>query len=448
VNFSELPMASTSQARLKREAPAGSEGRLPPLHILFVHSHATEIERCLLELDKVHFTVSAETVVTPEEFSERLSLHAYDLVVAEYPSPHWKETQALELLHQSKKEIPLIFVSGILQRESAAELITRGAYDCIEMDHIGHLPVAIRRALYEKTLRHERDRAENGLRHSEARYRALAGNLTFGICRCSLDGKFLEVNEAMVKMLGYASREELLAVNLASDLIQDPGKRAQLLGQPDSQGLVDPIEIEWKRKDGTALRVRLSGQEVLSEQSELDAYEVITEDVTKQRQLEDHLRQLAARDPLTGLANYRRLAEVLDMEIKRSERTGREFAVLLFDLDGLKKINDSYGHMTGSHALCRVADVLSFCRDIDTAARYGGDEFAVVLPETTVEAANQVAERICNSIANDGIEPKLSVSIGVAVFPRDGERIEALLRAADVAMFAMKARKHEILDAR
>jgi len=119
---------------------------------------------------------------------------------------------------------------------------------------------------------------------------------------------------------------------------------------------------------------------------------------------------------------------------------------LLFDLDGLKKINDRYGHLTGSHALCRVADVLSFCRDIDTAARYGGDEFAVVLPETGAEAANQAAERICNSIACDGLGPKLSVSIGVAVYPRDGQRIEALLRAADVEMYAMKARKHELRD--
>jgi diguanylate cyclase (GGDEF)-like protein/PAS domain S-box-containing protein len=316
------------------------------------------------------------------------------------------------------------------------------------MDHIGHLPVAIHRALDEKALRDERDRAQIGLKHSEARYRALTGNLSYGICRCSLDGKFLEVNEAMVKMLGYASREELLAVNIASDLIQDPVKLAQLLGQSGQQGSVDPIEIEWKRRDGTTLKVRLSGQEVMGEQGALDGYEVITEDVTKQRKLEDHLRQQAARDPLTGLANYRHLAEVLDMEIRRSERTGREFALLLFDLDGLKKINDRYGHLIGSHALCRVADVLSFCRDIDTAARYGGDEFAVVLPETGAEAANQVAQRICDSIANDGMGPLLSVSIGVAVYPHDGERIEALLRSADVAMYAMKVSKQKVLDAR
>ncbi len=357
------------------------------MHILFVHSHVAEVERCLQELNKVHFTVSAEVVVTPEEFTERLSSQSYDMVLAEYPNPNWRETQALELLHQSKKQIPLIFVGGTLQREKIAEFITKGAYDCIEMDHLGHLPVAIHRALDEKALRDERDRAQIGLKHSEARYRALTGNVSYGICRCSLDGKFLEVNEAMVKMLGYASREELLAVNLASDLIQDPVKLAQLLGQSGQQGSVDPIEIEWKRRDGTTLKVRLSGQEVMGEQGALDGYEVITEDVTKQRKLEDHLRQQAARDPLTGLANYRHLAEVLDMEIRRSERTGREFALLLFDLDGLKKINDRYGHLIGSHALCRVADVLSFCRDIDTAARYGGDEFAVVLPETGAEAA-------------------------------------------------------------
>ena len=133
--------------------------------------------------------------------------------------------------------------------------------------------------------------------------------------------------------------------------------------------------------------------------------------------------------------------ETVDSEIKRSERTGREFAVLLFDLDGLKQINDHYGHLVGSHALCRVADVLSFCRDIDTAARYGGDEFAVVLPETGAEAANQVAQRICDSIANDGMGPRISVSIGVAIYPHDGERIEALLRKADVAMYEMKAMK-------
>jgi two-component system cell cycle response regulator len=158
--------------------------------------------------------------------------------------------------------------------------------------------------------------------------------------------------------------------------------------------------------------------------------------------LESRLRKLAASDPLTGLANYRHLVDVLDMEIKRCERTNREFALLLFDLDGLKAINDRYGHMTGSQALCRVADVLSFCcRDIDTASRFGGDEFALVLPETNTEKANLVGRRICQSVAHDGKGPTLSISVGAGVYPHDGEKIESLLSAADSAMYSMKREK-------
>jgi diguanylate cyclase (GGDEF)-like protein len=251
----------------------------------------------------------------------------------------------------------------------------------------------------------------------------------------------------MMRMLGYGSREELLAVDLARDIIQDPSRRAQLLGQSVADALVDPIEIEWKRKDDDAtLKVRLSGREVLSEQGELEAYEVIAEDITRQRELEDHLRRQAASDPLTGLANYRHFVDVLDSEIKRSMRTNRKFALLFFDLDGLKLINDRDGHMIGSQALCRLADVLcSCCRDIDTPARFGGDEFALVLPETSAKSANLVAQRICESTANDGKGPKLSVSVGIALYPEDGHTIESLLCAADSALYSMK--RHRILPA-
>src|SRR4029077_12081067 len=131
--------------------------------------------------------------------------------------------------------------------------------------------------------------------------------------------------------------------------------------------------------------------------------------------------------------------DVLDSELKGSKRTNREFAMLFFDLDRLKLLNDPFGHITGSQALCRLADVLfSCCRDIDTPARFGGDEFAVVLPETNAEAANQVARRICESVGDDGKGPQLSVSFGVAVYPQDGETIERLLSQADSALYAMK----------
>jgi diguanylate cyclase (GGDEF)-like protein len=157
----------------------------------------------------------------------------------------------------------------------------------------------------------------------------------------------------------------------------------------------------------------------------------------------ENVRQLAASDPLTGLGNYRRLVDALESEIQRSQRTGRAFSLLLFDLDGLKKINDNYGHLVGSKALCRVANVLRVkSRTIDTAARYGGDEFALILPETGMNAAQDVARRICDRVVGDGELPPLSISVGVAVFAQDGETLEALVGAADKALYKNKTKGH------
>lgn len=160
---------------------------------------------------------------------------------------------------------------------------------------------------------------------------------------------------------------------------------------------------------------------------------------SERNRAEERAQQLAVTDGLTGLANYRRLIEVLETEIKRHGRTGRPFAVLLLDLDQLKKINDGHGHLVGGRALCRLAEVLrAHCREIDTPARYGGDEFAVVLPETDMAQAQRIAARIRERLASDGETPPISVSVGYAAFPEDGATIEKLLSAADVALYGMK----------
>src|SRR6202049_2250080 len=159
------------------------------------------------------------------------------------------------------------------------------------------------------------------------------------------------------------------------------------------------------------------------------------EDATAQR-AEDHLRHLAENDALTGLANYRRLSETVESEIKRSERTARAFAVLIFDLNGMKRINDQHGHPAGNCTLCRLADIFrSSCRSIDTAARYGGDEFAIVLPETAAPEASAVGHRICELLSKDLEEPLLSVSVGAAVYPKDGATLDDLFQSADRALY-------------
>src|SRR6266851_2647416 len=160
-----------------------------------------------------------------------------------------------------------------------------------------------------------------------------------------------------------------------------------------------------------------------------------------QARLFEQVRSMAVSDSLTGLANYRRLLSVLEAELDRSRRTQRAFSVVLLDMDGLKTINDHYGHLTGSRALVRLGKILrSHSRAIDTAARYGGDEFALVLPEAGRDIAARVVGRVRERLAAEAEPPALSVSAGVAAFPEDGDTPEKLLAAADRALYRMKNR--------
>lgn len=164
-------------------------------------------------------------------------------------------------------------------------------------------------------------------------------------------------------------------------------------------------------------------------------------------QLFGQVRILAISDSLTGLANYRRLVDILQTELERSGRTNRAFSILLMDLDGLKIINDRHGHLAGSRSLCRVSEVLRLnCRSIDTAARYGGDEFALVMPETRANEAEQVANRVRQCLDADEEVPRLSLSIGIATFPECGTTVQHLLEYADRALYEMKGKSDKSLN--
>lgn len=412
------------------------------IRALIVDDDLAEVELYLQELKKAQFAISADVVKTRADFLERLQKERYDVVLADTEAADWTGLQALALLQEQDQEIPFILVTKPLETELVDEFMRNGASDCVDKARLVRLPLAVAVAVERRAQRGEQDRVERALRHSEAHYRALLENPTYGICRFDVDGKFLEVNEALVTMLGYGSKEDLKAANLATDIIRDPIERAQLFEPYRKLGHIDLVEVEWKRKDGTPMKVRLSGRQVGTEKGSPEGCEIIAEDVTSQRASEDHLRHLAATDALTGLANYRRLSEELASEIKRSDRTERAFAVLMFDLDGMKQINDRYGHLAGNRALCRLADIFRFsCRSIDTAARYGGDEFAIVLPETGANDAALVRKRICDRLSSDREEPLLSVSVGMAVYPEDGATIDTLFQAADRALYEMKVLK-------
>ena len=268
----------------------------------------------------------------------------------------------------------------------------------------------------------------------EANFRTLAEAIACAVF-ISHGERLHYVNHAAETITGYA-REELLSMNFW-DLVHPDCRELISNREGARQGDTEQHEIKILTKNGGERWLDISTATI--EFDGMLASLVSVFDVTERKHAEEKVQLLAVTDPLTGLGNYRRLTEALDAEVKRAARTERPFAVLLLDLDQLKKINDRYGHLIGSQALCRLADVLRVdCRAIDTAARYGGDEFAVILPETTAVAAKLVASRIRSRLAMDSLEPRLSASIGVAVYPQDGETIEALLRTADRELYGLK----------
>jgi len=422
--------------------------RCRPLRVLFVHRDPGVIDSCLLELKKGQFIVTSDSVSSLAHCARHRGAPSHDVIVVEYPNPSIKGPQALQLFLQTVEQSALVFLTTNCGSDAVAELAVQGPFECVDRLHIDQLPMAVRRALKEKKLRSELDEAEKALRHSRSLYRALVDNPSYGVLRCDEGGNFLDVNRTFVTMLGYDSKEEVLAANRASRIVLGLGHGRSLAGLFHDSMPAQPVEREWKRKDGTSLKARLSGRDAFDEHGNFNGCEIIVVDITEQHFLEEQLRQQAFSDSLTGLANHRRLFDVLQSEISRSQRTGREFALLLLDLDGLKDINDKLGHLAGNRALCRLAQILKdCCRSTDTAARHGGDEFAVVLPESGVASASLVTRRICELLEKDAEKPPLAVSVGIANYPREADTIGTLLYAADRALYAMKSLKPRALRA-
>jgi diguanylate cyclase (GGDEF)-like protein/PAS domain S-box-containing protein len=432
--------AQSNHVSVRSESSRSHRSR--PLRALFVHRDTDTIEACVRELEKAQFTVSSDRALNLAQCAEQLRSKPYDVIIVEYLDSHCNGSQVLQLLHQTLQEMAVIFLTPGLRSASIGEFTAEGSFEYVEQEHIAHLPMVVRRALNHKETREELAQAKKALQHSQSLYRALEDNPTYGIYRCDAEGKLLDGNQTLVTMLGYASKEQLLAANQESEIIPNFRDVSLSAGRIPETKRIEPVEMEWKRKDATTLKVRLSGRGVYDDHGNFAGHEIIVVDVTEQRTLEDQLRHQALSDSLTGLGNHRRLFEVLHAEICRTKRTGREFSLLLLDLDGLKWINDQFGHQVGSRALCRLAEIVAdCCRSVDTAARHGGDEFALVLPETGATAAALVGQRICDLLAKDTEKPPLSVSIGVAGFPQDADTIGTLLYAADRALYAMKANK-------
>jgi len=264
-----------------------------------------------------------------------------------------------------------------------------------------------------------------------------------GIYRSSTDGEFLDVNPALVRLLGYETEGELRAARF-DDLIADDVGPALLAEQLRGSAEIRNAEIALKAKDGPLVDVLLNARVVRGDDGVLTYHEGILTDITHIKRQEEQLLHLATHDPLTGLHNRREFNAILDRHLARAKRYGGEGAVLWMDLDGFKEINDGLGHKVGDELLASLAHRMkSTIRESDVLARLGGDEFAILYPSVDSTQAQIAATRLLDAIRQhtatiQGQAIRTTASMGIVLFPEHGMHATELLMQADMAMYRAK----------
>ncbi|MRX06585.1 EAL domain-containing protein [Pseudoduganella sp. FT25W] len=283
------------------------------------------------------------------------------------------------------------------------------------------------------------------LRESEARFRGAFGQAAVGLAQLSADGRWLRANRKLLDIVGY-TEEELRGMHV-SDLvtpedwqIDAPLLRALAEGELETSSR----EKRYLCKDGRRIWVKATVTAMQPDGSHASLVAVV-EDISQRKQYEEELMHLARHDALTGLANRTLLLDRVSQAIAQARRSGNQVAMLFLDLDRFKTINDSLGHDAGDRVVVEVGRRLKQAvRDADTVARFGGDEFVVLLPELpTEDIAAALAQKILNALFEPmlihGHELAPACSVGISLYPRDGADGKILLKNADAALYQAKA---------
>ena len=293
-------------------------------------------------------------------------------------------------------------------------------------------------------------RRKNGalaaLSASETQFRSTFEQAAIGIAHTDPSERFLRVNQKLCQMVGY-TREELLKMTIY-DLTHPEDKGVGAAGRQQlMSGEISTRTVERRcvRKDGTVIWLRRTISMVRDAHGEPAYFIRVMEDITERKRLEHALQHLADHDRLTGLPNRGLIHDRLQHAVDQGARRTWIVGVMFIDLDRFKIVNDTLGHAMGDRLLSTVSERLQHCvRTDDTVGRLGGDEFAIVLTQLAhVHDAERVAHKVLNALSTpvdlDGHEAFVSASIGIALYPNDGDTADTLLRNADAAMYRAKA---------
>ncbi len=434
-------------------------------------------DRLILEMvrDAIGELARVECCESAELALEALHREPADLIVSDLAMSGLSGIELLEEVRRSHPATDFMLLTGNATIESAVGALRMGAVDYLLKPVNGEeLALVVKRILAQRRLIEENEKLRENLLTAESCRTLLRCLESAEIYTATLDlllqmlprqrgialfrrrsiptdgiafRGFSELEARSLRQvlvgekpidIDAISRIELLAEGPLHDTLRDVGVECGTVAAVPLRGGDKEVGVLWLFEDGRPF-----------DASELDRAKLVaghTELALRNAERYNQAKDRAFIDDVTEVYNARYLLQATDREIHRADRYGNPMTVLFLDLDRFKLVNDRYGHLVGSRALRRLSEVLLTCiRQVDTLARYGGDEFTILLPDTPHDVALDIAERIRKLVAETSFEAgrntpfRLSISIGVGTFPQHGRNRTALLDVADKAMYRAKS---------